>query len=88
MKIELGDEVKCKITGFKGTAISKQEHINGCSHYQIQPKIKKDGTLPDAEWVDELQLEVTKKKKISRKTDTGGPQLTKPMPRIKSALRI
>jgi hypothetical protein len=83
--IKLGDEVRCKVTGFKGVATSRQIHMNGCNHVCIQPKIKKDGTLPESQWFDEIQVEVTKPKTpVKKKSFKGGPMRSGAVPRIKA----
>lgn len=74
--VQLGDEVKDTITGFKGTATGKTEYLNGCVRVVVQPRVDKDGKLPNSQWVDEPQLTVTKKKAIKVKraaVTTGGP---------------
>lgn len=77
-KINLGDEVKDTITGFKGIAIARTTWITGCCRINVQPKgINKDGKLFEIESFDEPMLEIIKPKKpkkINRKT--GGPRIT------------
>lgn len=72
--IKLGDKVKDTVTGFTGVAVARTEWLNGCTRWNIQPPMKKDGTLPQCESFDEPQLEVLKPSFFSRKTDTGGPR--------------
>ena len=64
--IELGEEVKSSISGFKGIITSRAEHLNGCNRYWVAPTVKKDGTLPEGMWMDEQELIVTKKKKVKK----------------------
>ena len=64
--IELGQKVKDKVSGFKGVAVAKYEFLNGCTRINVQPKIDKDGKLPEAEAFDEPQLEVIPSKKTLR----------------------
>ncbi len=75
VKIELGDKVRCKITGYTGIATAKTEFLNGCVQYEVTAKIGKDNKLPmeGNPGIDEQSLEVikTKKKKII-KDDNGG----------------
>lgn len=75
-KIELGDKVRCKITGYIGIATAKTKFLNGCVQYEVTAKIGKDNKLPmeGNPGIDEQSLEVikTKKKKIE-KDDNGGP---------------
>lgn len=81
MMIELGQEVKDKVTGFKGIASGRCVYLSGCAHVSIQPKVGKDGKLPEAKWFDEPMIELVskKKKKVVIKTRSrrfGGPMLT------------
>ncbi len=75
--VNLGDEVKDTITGFKGIAIAHHAYLQGCDRVSVQPKIGKDGKLPVSTTFDEPQLKVIKAKKIKRqapKVDPGGPE--------------
>jgi hypothetical protein len=74
MKAKLGDKVKDKITGFKGIVVSAHDYLNGCTRLTVQPKLKKDGTMPNTETFDEPQLQVMKDEvhEIGN-TVTGGP---------------
>ena len=79
MKVELGIEVKDKVTGFKGITIARTEWLNGCARIGVQAKMKKDGTVPDSQWFDEPQLDIINKNKIKlngEKKPPGGPQPT------------
>lgn len=83
MRINLGDEVKDMVTGFKGIAVARHEFLNGCARIGVQPKIKKDGALPDEYTFDEPQLVLIKAKVIpDGKHVTGGPERS--MPKAKS----
>ena len=73
-KIELGDEVKHRYTGFKGTATAYTDYISGCRRITITPKVKKDGTLGDSMAFDEPEIDITKKKRVKRQNETGGFQ--------------
>lgn len=54
----LGKEVEDKITGFKGIATSKHIYLTGCNQFGVQPKIDKDGKVPDIKYFDEGRLKV------------------------------
>jgi hypothetical protein len=74
-KINLGDEVKDTISGFTGVAVARTEWITGCPRVVVQPKVKKDGILPDNNTFDETTLVVTKAvkpKEVNRAI--GGPR--------------
>lgn len=45
------------ITGLKGKLVAITKWNHGCVRVALQPKIKEDGTVPDAVWVDEPQIE-------------------------------
>lgn len=83
-KIQLGDTVQCKITGFKGVAVARTEFINGCIQYQLAPKVGKDNKLTEFEpSIDEKSLKVVKKKANKKKhsRNTGGA--TKPSQKMR-----
>jgi len=75
-QIKLGDTVKCKVTGFKGVAVSRTEFLNGCIQYGIVPKVSKDCKYPEEVGIDEDSLEIisidkTKEKKKPKKLPGG-----------------
>jgi hypothetical protein len=75
--IELGAEVESNITGYKGVAISRSEHLNGCNRYYVQPKVETDGKYPDGCWLDENELVVTKPPKLEKKSPNKGGFMSK-----------
>ena len=62
--IELGDEVKCKITGFRGIVTSYAKCLTGCDRITVQPPVKKDGKHPDSLWFDMAAVKIIKKGKV------------------------
>ena len=72
--VELGTEVMDEVSGFIGVAIAKHTYLNGCCRVTVQPKIDKEGKLPEEKTFDEPQLKVVSKKKIKGQNDTGGPE--------------
>jgi len=60
-KIELGDLVKCRVTGFKGVVTGYTKYIHGCDRATVQPAVDKDGKYPDAWAIDILALDIVKK---------------------------
>lgn len=62
--INLGDEVKCKVTGFKGVVISIAKCLTGCDRAAVQPAVSKDGKHPDSLWFDVGALDIIKKGKV------------------------
>lgn len=55
--IKLGQEVKDRITGFKGIAVADTTYLQGCNRILVQPKLNKDGTIPETQSFDEPDLE-------------------------------
>ena len=73
-KINLGDQVKDKVTGFTGIATARVEFLNGCTRIAVQTDVLKDGLSQDSPYIDEPQLEVVKKEVVEcGPRDTGGP---------------
>jgi len=58
--INLGDEVKDPFSGFTGIAMSAHEYLNGCRRISVQPKVDKEGKLPEMQTFDEPQLRLVK----------------------------
>lgn len=75
-KIFLGDEVKCRITGFKGTVIGRTEWLYGCVRITVQPKGLRDRKIVETQTFDEPQLIVLKRfsKESPRPPSGGGPR--------------
>jgi len=74
MEIEMFDEVKDTISGFKGVVVAKIIYATGCIRYEVKPRGLKDGKSIEAEWIDESVLVITKKAKTeTTEKDPGGP---------------
>ena len=73
-KITLGNEVRCKITGFKGIATAKLEYINKCVQYCVKPQMRDDKKMPDGEYIDIDHLNVIGDGIVIKTKPTGGPQ--------------
>ena len=87
MKVQLGDEVKDEVTGYKGIAICRHIYLQGCDRISVQPKISKAEPGPIEASFDEPQLVVTKAKVVVGNGDIvrGGP--ARHMPKAKSTGR-
>ena len=73
--IQLGQKVRCKVTGFTGTATSWVEYLNGCIQFHVRPEMDpKVGKYPEGAYIDQELLEVIgqgilpKKKKRRNRT--------------------
>lgn len=79
MKIELGDEVKDSVTGFKGIVTAIAKCITGCDRLEVRQQTKANGEMKDAYWIDVIGAKVTKKNKAGIKKEVkkakkkGGP---------------
>ena len=73
-RLKLGDEVRDTVTGFRGIAIAKTEYLHGCARIAVQPRVDKDGKVPDSCTFDEPQLELIEKQRVDDgEKQTGGP---------------
>lgn len=83
IKVELGDEVKCLITGLKGIAVSHAKCLTGCDRIEVRPQssAKDSEIIKESWWVDLTALKIIKKakvilpeeKKLRKKKSVGGP---------------
>ena len=75
-KIKLGQEVKDRVTGFKGIAISRVNYLQGCDRIGVAPIVDKDGDLRDVQSFDEPDLIIVGEgilpKPQPKPTETGG----------------
>lgn len=62
--VKLGQKVKCKVTGLTGIVDHIATYAAGCRRIAIQPTLKKDGTMPEAIFIDEPQIEIIDTKQI------------------------
>lgn len=77
--VELGDEARCIVTGFKGIVSGRFEWLNGCVRCQLQPRVGKDGKFRESKDFDIEQLEVVRKRKVviaKKRKPIGGPMPT------------
>jgi hypothetical protein len=72
-KFELGQQVKEKVTGFKGIIVTRSEHLYGCIVYAVKSEALHEGKPIDAQWFDEGSLVVVGKGKIDHAEQPGGP---------------
>lgn len=63
-KPELGDEVQCMITGFRGIITSTAQCLTGCDRVVVQPPVNKEGKHVDSLWVDNTVVKLIKKGKV------------------------
>lgn len=60
-RIQLGDKVKSKYSGFIGIVVAKIIYINGCVQYAVVPKWDGKSPSQDDVWIDEQSLIVVKR---------------------------
>lgn len=61
---ELGDLVKCKVTGYVGVLVSVARWITGCDRVAIQSQKLKDEKPPEMHHTDITMIDVVKKKVV------------------------
>jgi hypothetical protein len=64
MRIEMGQKVRDKITGFAGTVTGHARYITGCDQFLVLPMMPDDKTVVEGRWFDEKRLDVTDTKTI------------------------
>lgn len=72
----LGDEVRDLVSGYTGIIVQRTECLNGCWRYTVQSRVDpKDGKMPDAYSLDEMQLEIVAERKVPAPANKshGGP---------------
>jgi len=78
-RFKLGQKARDIVTGIEGIIVGRSEWITGCTTYGIVPKAE-DGKRKDAEWFDEMRLElidsesIFDKRKEQPDRTTGGLQ--------------
>ena len=78
-KVQLGNKVRDKISGFTGTVVAVTEWIAGCKRITVCANKLKDGKPIANQCFDEPMLEVIKPKTSKkRKKPTGGDQAMTP----------
>lgn len=58
----LGQQMKDRVTGFKGMVDSVCFDAYGCVQATLKPKVDKDGNVPNSIWFDVQRLEVSGKR--------------------------
>ncbi|RJQ58023.1 MAG: hypothetical protein C4530_11460 [Desulfobacteraceae bacterium] len=90
IRIQLGDEVKDRVTGYKGIAVAHTRYLQGCDRFSVQASVDKDGKVPDWQSFDAPQLDVVKSGKVKSQFDEavdgspkkpGGPAKYIPLPK-------
>lgn len=77
--INLGDEVRDKVTGFQGIAVARHTFLHGCDRYSVQPLVNDKGELQDPNTFDGPQLEVVSSEVAPEgDKDVGGPEKYRP----------
>lgn len=70
----LGDKAKDRITGFTGIIIARTQWLTNCNTYALKYTKLHENKPMDAQWFDEPNIEIVKKKEaLEPKKKTGGP---------------
>lgn len=54
----LGDEVRCRVSGFTGIVTSHARHIACCDRLWLCPRVGADGKPVDGLWIDIDMVEI------------------------------
>ena len=73
-EIQLGDEAKDTITGYKGVVVCVGQWLHGCKRLTIQPQGLKDGKPHEALTFDLPQLVLVKSNGHIPNVSKGGPR--------------
>ena len=73
-EIEYGKMYQDVNTGLIGIAMTITKWQYGCIRVGLQQKMKDDGTIPDAVWVDEYALKGVESAKVERGGPTPNPK--------------
>lgn len=78
-RVNIGDRVRNRVTGFEGVVTGRTEYITGCARLIVQPQGMKDGKSYDSEYVDEPMADLLQAGALSPvPTQNGGPSLYEP----------
>lgn len=86
-RVELGDEVRDTISGFRGVCTGLFNYINGCVRAMIEPRTLHDGKPIDAQTFDVSQVDVVKKSVVPSFAGAQGPGGPRPNPPARKAPR-
>lgn len=81
--VNLGDEVKDTISGFRGIATGRLIFLTGCIRILVEAKNQKVGEKPTEWWVDEQRCKIIKRASYNLPTEEirkapAGPRSTPP----------
>ena len=72
--INLGDQVRDRVTGYTGIVIAFTQWLNGCNRVTVQAQELKDGKPVDCQAFDVEQMEVLKANALDlSQKPSGGP---------------
>ncbi|MDH5797091.1 MAG: hypothetical protein OEZ19_00890 [Paracoccaceae bacterium] len=63
---DLGDRVRCRVTGFTGIAVTVAKHLTGCDRFWVEPPVDAEGKKFDGMWVDIDMLEIVEPGAIAK----------------------
>lgn len=73
-RIELGDEARDTITGFRGVVVADTKWLHGCRRLTLQPRTLHEGKPVEPLSFDEPQLELIPAQREPGTGRTGGPR--------------
>ena len=77
--MQLGDEVKDIVTGFRGVVTGEVKYLTGCTQMLVTPKTGKENNPVDAKWLDIDRLHVVKAGAVKLTVKTNGFDVMAPI---------
>lgn len=74
----LGQEVRDKVTGFKGIITGLVSYLTGCHQALVQPRVKETGDFVDSHWFDTDRIEVVGASPMTLEIHNPGPDAEAP----------
>jgi len=79
MTVQLGDTARDIVTGFTGVVTGIVDYLTGCNQALMTPRVKEDGTSPEARWVDTDRLEVVDAPRVVINIRRAGADIAAPI---------
>jgi len=76
-EVKMGQKVRCRLSGFEGTADGRAVYLNGCVNIRVTANELKDGE-PNRVWFDEQDLEIVAEAAPTEAKPSGGPAFNPP----------
>lgn len=76
--VNLGDEARDTLTGFKGVVVGRSEHLTGCNQVFILPKSESTNEIKAGEWLDIERIEKITERAVQITARRTGADIPRP----------